>query len=230
MSPWVPSFSAVILAGGASRRMGRDKSLLAVDGQTLLEWQVATARAAGAQEVLISGRPGVDYSALGCRVLLDQYRECGPLAGIERGLSEATENLVLCMAVDMPKVRPDMIGSLLAQCSPERGVVPVLYDQLEPLLAVYPKCCGAATRAMLEARRLVVSEFACACVQAGAVQLYSAPGEAAAQFANWNHPEDVDEQATRMSTMICSARIARCSLAISSTLPCDTGLDAACTG
>ncbi len=50
------NFSAVILAGGQSRRMGRDKAWLKRDGKTLLERQVELVRFLGVTEIFISGR------------------------------------------------------------------------------------------------------------------------------------------------------------------------------
>ncbi len=69
-----------ILAGGQSRRMGRDKALVSWHGQPLLAHMVATARAAGAAEVVISGDPA-KYAAFGPCVP-DQWLGCGPLGGI----------------------------------------------------------------------------------------------------------------------------------------------------
>ncbi len=65
------SFGAVILAGGQSSRMGQDKAFVMLHGKYLLQAQIEIVRAAGFSEILISGRPGVDYSAFGLPVLLD---------------------------------------------------------------------------------------------------------------------------------------------------------------
>src|ERR1041384_571654 len=92
------NFSAVILAGGASRRMGRDKAWVEVAGESLLSRAVATVRRAGASEVLISGRPGVNYSTLEARVLFDGKPGQGPLGGIEQALAVANFPLVLVLA------------------------------------------------------------------------------------------------------------------------------------
>lgn len=83
------NLSAVILAGGESRRMGRDKAWLAIDGRPLIARALAAIRDAGVETVSISGRAGVDYSSLRCPVLLDREPGLGPLSGIERGLEAA---------------------------------------------------------------------------------------------------------------------------------------------
>ncbi|HEY5345385.1 MAG TPA: NTP transferase domain-containing protein, partial [Verrucomicrobiae bacterium] len=56
------NFSAVILAGGKSSRMGRDKAFLEIGGTTLLARQIGLARELGAAEIFISGRAETDYS------------------------------------------------------------------------------------------------------------------------------------------------------------------------
>src|SRR6266566_3753822 len=56
------NFSAVILAGGKSSRMGRDKAFIKVGGQPLLARQIQLAQTVGAKEIFISGREDVDYS------------------------------------------------------------------------------------------------------------------------------------------------------------------------
>jgi molybdenum cofactor guanylyltransferase len=132
-------FSAVILAGGKSSRMGRDKAFIEIGGQTLLARQIALAREVGAGEVFISGREGVDYSALGCRVLMDRFPDAGPLAGIERALDVCTTPLLLVLGVDMPAVNVPLVRRLLASCTGVHGAIPRTKDGIEPLAAVYPK-------------------------------------------------------------------------------------------
>ncbi len=132
-------FSAVILAGGKSSRMGQDKAFVEVGGSSLLARQIALVRELGAGEVFISGREGVDYSAFGCRVLMDKFPDAGPLAGIERALDVCTTPLVLVLAVDMPAMGATTLRRLIANCDGVRGVIPKTKDGIEPLAAVYPK-------------------------------------------------------------------------------------------
>ena len=76
------NFSAVILAGGQSRRMGRDKAWLPLDGQPLLARQIELVRELAPEELFISGRSDTDYTRLGCPVLTDEFTDAGPLAGL----------------------------------------------------------------------------------------------------------------------------------------------------
>src|SRR5512137_817213 len=133
--------SAVILAGGESRRMGRAKAWLEVEGEPLIVRAVAAARALGVEEVFISARRGQDYSSLGCPVLVDQARSCGPLGGIERGLGASASPLLLVLAVDLPHMTIPFLRKLVARCGASTGLVPKLKGQLEPLAGIYPKRC-----------------------------------------------------------------------------------------
>jgi molybdopterin-guanine dinucleotide biosynthesis protein A len=133
------NFSAVILAGGKSSRMGRDKAWLDVGGRSLLARQVELAGTLGAREVFVSGRADVDYTALGYQVLLDRFPGAGPLAGIEAALAAATSPLVLVLAVDMPHMSVDVLRQLVGQCAETTGAIPRVAGEIEPLAAVYPK-------------------------------------------------------------------------------------------
>jgi molybdopterin-guanine dinucleotide biosynthesis protein A len=183
--------SAVILAGGESRRMGRDKAWVELDGQPLLKLAVEKVRHLGVQEVFISGRSGVDYSALKCPVLFDLEPGLGPLSGIEHALRAASSPLVLVLAVDLPHMATAFLRKLVAKCDRLTGVVPKLNDRLEPLAAIYPRRCHALAFDFLVRPRRAVCDFAHRCVQERAVRTVAvAPAEAGC-FANWNQPADL---------------------------------------
>ena len=133
------TFSAVILAGGKSSRMGLDKARLEIGGQTLLARQIGLAREAGATEVFISGRVGVDYSGFGCRVLVDKFPDAGPLSGIECGLAASPTPLLLVLAVDMAAMSAEFLRRLASHCTATTGAIPRVSGEIEPLAAFYPK-------------------------------------------------------------------------------------------
>jgi len=186
-----PPFTAVILAGGRSTRMGRDKARLDLDGQPLLARQIALARSLGPVEILISARRETDYRDFHCPVVPDRVPEAGPLAGIAAALEAARAPLGLVLAVDLPHLTRTVLERLLAACAPGRGVVPRLPAGPEPLAAVYPRAAAPLAQEALAARRLAARDFATACAQAGRVQFLDLPPELAPQFANWNTPRDI---------------------------------------
>jgi molybdopterin-guanine dinucleotide biosynthesis protein A len=196
------TFTAVILAGGKSSRMGRDKAFLQFQGKPLIEHALQVVRDAGAGEVLISGRPEQDFSALSCPVLLDVTPDCGPLGGIEQALSAASHPLVLVLAVDLPQMTPAFLQCLYGEIGDtvERvpttgsalGAVPVLSGRPEPLAAFYPKKAHPTARRMLAERQLAARDFAEACFQQGLARMISVPACYEGCFTNWNAPQDLE--------------------------------------
>jgi molybdopterin-guanine dinucleotide biosynthesis protein A len=184
-------FSAVILAGGKSSRMGRDKSWLEIDGQPLLARQIQVVRDAGAAEVFISGRADVDYAQFQVPVLLDAIPDQGPLGGIERALSVCASSHLLVLAVDLPQMSSAYLQRLMENCSAQTGVVPRLARQLEPLVAIYPKDCLPLAQAALERNEFAVRDFALNCSASGFLRELDVAAADAAHFTNWNYPDDV---------------------------------------
>jgi molybdopterin-guanine dinucleotide biosynthesis protein A len=183
-------FSAVILAGGRSSRMQRDKAFLPCRGTTLLARQVELVRSLAPAEILISGRVDADYGALGLPVLLDRFTDLGPLAGVERALGEAHGPLLLVLAVDLPDMTADFLRGLAARCRAGVGVVPRTRLGLEPLAAFYPTSMHPIAAAMLCEERAAMTEFIRRGVEAGRLQEYVCPPADEACFRNWNEPED----------------------------------------
>jgi molybdopterin-guanine dinucleotide biosynthesis protein A len=188
-----PPLGAVILAGGRSSRMGRDKAWIEWAGQPLIAHALEKVRRLGVAEVFISGRPDVDYGALGCPVLLDREPGRGPLGGIERALHECASPLLLVLAVDLPHMTAGLLARLAARCDARTGAVPKLGDKLEPLAAIYPRRCHALARAALAQARAAARDFATACLREQAVRVFPVAAADAGCFANWNRPDDLGE-------------------------------------
>jgi len=186
--------NALILAGGKSRRMGRDKAWLEVAGRPLLARQIELARQAGADEVFVSGRADADYAAFGCAVLHDLYPGAGPLAGVERGLAAATAPLLLVLAVDLPRMTVEFLQRLLQECRAETGVVPEMRGRLEPAVAVYPRRAQALAEERLRTGRNGLQDFAAAVEHAGGLRRHPVTSAEEELFFNWNSPEPCDSQ------------------------------------
>lgn len=138
------AFSAVLFTGGRSSRMGRDKALLELEGQPLWQRQVALLRSLQPSEILISGSaeafPGQNLGD--CIVMPDLVSGLGPLGGLDTVLHHACCDQVLILAVDLPRMRPEVLARLLEHAIESgRGVVPRGVRGLEPLAAVYPRTC-----------------------------------------------------------------------------------------
>lgn len=184
-------FSAVILAGGASSRMGRDKAWIELDGRPLLRRQLDLARDAGADDLWISGRPDTDYSGLEAPVLLDRTPGLGPLAGLHRGLEAARHELVLALAVDLARLTPDWLRLVVSHCTPGRGAVPVAKGRPQPLAAFYPRAIEPRVARHLAEHRLALHALITPAVEHGELALLPLGPDAAPAFANWNAPRDL---------------------------------------
>ncbi|HEY1490194.1 MAG TPA: molybdenum cofactor guanylyltransferase, partial [Verrucomicrobiae bacterium] len=178
-------FSAVILAGGRSQRMGQDKAWLPVDGKPLIARQIELARTLGAEEVFISGRSEVDYRSLNCHVLQDRVPDAGPLAGIESALAAISTLLLLVLAVDMPQMTIEILQVLLAHCRGNCGAIPRVEEKIEPLAAVYPRAALELARSQLDNGRSAARDFAERCVEQNLAAFVHLSASQAACFENW---------------------------------------------
>ena len=185
------NMSAVILAGGQSRRMGQDKAWVEFDGQPLITRALSTVRSSGITEVFVSGRAGADYSVLGCPVLLDREAGLGPLAGIERALEATTASLMLVLAVDLPRMTAAFLRKLADRCDPLTGVIPKLGGRLEPLGAIYPRRCRDIARDCLLRGQRAARDFAEVCLRERTVKTFEVPPDDVRCFDNWNSPSDI---------------------------------------
>lgn len=136
---------AVILAGGQSRRFGRDKTALMVDGELLLARLVTMLRAEGF-EVTLLGPPKSHFTALDCRILPDATPHEGPLPAIANALSQLHADRILAVAADMPFLTPEMV-QLLWQAAPNAALTRL---EGEVLPAVFGATAGVAMNHLLQ--------------------------------------------------------------------------------
>jgi molybdopterin-guanine dinucleotide biosynthesis protein A len=184
------SFSAAVMAGGHSTRMGTDKAFLRVGHEVLIERQLRCLREAGAAELLISGREGVDYSSFGTKVVFDEKADCGPLAGLAAVLASASSECLLVLAVDMPAMRASMLKKIISQCKQDAGCVPRDEDGFQPLAAAYPKSLLPLARRQLEEARYSMHKFVVKALEEEFVSALDIEPSDQKYFANWNQPAD----------------------------------------
>lgn len=131
--------TGLILAGGRSRRFGRDKALAEVGGVALVA-RVHAALAPHASEVLIAtGRAARAYP-VPARVVLDAAPEAGPLGGLVAGLARARTPWLLVAACDLAGLTAGTLTPLLAAASDDRADAVVAVDpdgRRQPVCALY---------------------------------------------------------------------------------------------
>ena len=141
--------SAVILAGGKSNRMGRDKSMLPVDGRPLIAHIFEQLRP-GFDEVVVSGGDTGRFECIDARVIPDIMPGQGPLMGILSALEATSHDLNFVTACDIPKMNPVFIRRMFRAAEGYDGVIPVSgKSAYEPLFGIYHKRMIPAIRAAL---------------------------------------------------------------------------------
>lgn len=150
----VQNCGAVILAGGASRRMGRRKALLDLEGETLI---ARLARQLAAFDELLISTSG-ENAGLGVpgRPVLDLYPGLGPLAGLHGALSATKKSCLLCVPCDMPFFTGQRAAGMLAAFPEGAGALACVETggRVHPLCGIYVRAALPIMERRLRQRRL----------------------------------------------------------------------------
>jgi len=135
----VPGISAAVMAGGRSRRLGRNKALLEINNRALLE-RVLNRVSPFVQKAMVITNHPEEYCHLDVATAKDIRPGCGPLSGIHAALTLAVSEYVLVMSCDIPLVTDTQIRQLVSYC---RGydITIFKHKNFEPLCAVYRQSC-----------------------------------------------------------------------------------------
>lgn len=183
------NFSAVLLAGGKSIRMGRDKASLPYQGRLLWEHQVETLRVSGAAEILISGPPHGIYAGSGYAIIPDVHANCGPMGGLYSALAKATHGHVLVLAVDLPHMTGEYLRSLWSRCLPGCGIAGI-DAAYEPLAAFYPKELLPLLESHISRKQYSFQKLIAEAESLGLMTAFSIAQEDLGYFYNWNRPQE----------------------------------------
>jgi molybdopterin-guanine dinucleotide biosynthesis protein A len=131
-------FTAAVMAGGKSSRMGRDKLLIRVEGETLVG-RTARVLAEGFDTVLLCVADAEKYDTC-AEPVEDVFRGCGPLGGLHAALLRTQDRGVFACAGDMPFISAEAALKVVEACGEAEACVPVGADgKPEPLFAYYKK-------------------------------------------------------------------------------------------
>ena len=195
-SPVSLAATGVILAGGLSRRLGRDKAVEPIGGQPLIQRVIQRVEQVS-QEIVVVVADQDRAAALPLgpqhRVALDRYPGTGSLGGIYSGLDAASNQWTLVVACDMPFLNLSLFRRMLALREDVDAVVPIVEGRPEPTHALYSKACLPLIEPRLIAGDLKISGFF------DQVRVRYLPEEDVAaldpeflSFFNVNTPEDLE--------------------------------------
>ena len=129
--------AAIVLAGGHSRRMGTDKSLLPIGGRPMIEY-ICRQLCDTFARVLVSANDPEKFSFLGLDVVPDRIPDQGPLMAVASALEASPREFNLIVGCDVPQIRLPLARRMLAEAQTADLVLPVTGDGREqPLFAVY---------------------------------------------------------------------------------------------
>ena len=187
----------VILTGGGSRRMGRDKAMLPIGGGTMLQHLIDKYSPLGPVAVSVN-TPG-RFPFEGAVEMVDRYPNMGPLNGLVSAYNESTEELIFMTGTDLPfgdtelvKRLAELMGSAEA-CIMRRGK-----KGFEPLFALYRRSCGEKAAECLATGRKSIRDLLDA-VEVRYVESEELPGfDLDKILMNVNTPEEFAEMQSLM--------------------------------
>lgn len=183
--------AAFILAGGASSRMGTDKSQLRLEQQTFTQ-RIAETLLQLTDSVFIVGRDS-DESSL--RSVADVYPKWGALGGIHAALAACSREWAIVVACDLPFVTSELFSYLAEQRMDHDAVVPIQEDgRPQPLAALYrvDPCLRQATDLIEAGRRRPLDLLEAVETRWVAFDELRNFARAHSFFVNINTPEDYD--------------------------------------
>ena len=154
--------TGVILAGGMSRRLGRNKALELVGGRPLIS-RVIERVGSVANQILVVVNNEQRSQELdlppSVKSVVDEYPDTGSLGGIYTGLSSARTPWIVVVACDLPFLNKKLLKLLVDNRRDSDVVVPVLDGRPEPTHAAYSKVCIPHIRGKIESGRLKIAGF-----------------------------------------------------------------------
>ena len=183
--------SAVVLAGGQSRRLGANKAFIEIGGQTLIKRVLQTISPL-TEDVIVVTSEAEPFRHLGVHLMGDVYPGKSSLGGIYSGLLAAKYQQALVVGCDMPFLNGALLRYMVSLAGEYEVIIPSYDSFLEPLHAIYHKQCLEPMRLLVEANRLRISEVFCK----GRIRYITAEeiatfDPAHLSFFNINTPEDL---------------------------------------
>ena len=152
--------TSIVLAGGRSLRLGKNKIMETLGGETLIE-RVVECLAPIGDQVIIATIPGQRLPQFNHRVeiVFDAYPGKGSIGGLYSGLKAARSFHSLVVAADMPFLNQTLLSYMMEMASDFDVVIPRIGGLVEPLHAIYSKRCLEAIETQIKSGRLSMKSF-----------------------------------------------------------------------
>jgi len=128
----------VILAGGKSKRIGKDKAFLTLKGKFFITYCIEKLKEIFEDVIIISDE--IDkFSLLGIRVFPDIIKDIGPLGGIYTALKSIEKDYAFILPCDMPLFPIQAVKEIIRHASKDKIVIGFSKKEIYPLFGIYPK-------------------------------------------------------------------------------------------
>jgi molybdopterin-guanine dinucleotide biosynthesis protein A len=185
--------SAVLLAGGKSRRMGEDKATIVFRNVPLWQTQLGLLQKLQLQELFISAQTDPPWRPADIEFVPDDQPSRGPLSGIAAALSRIKgSGHLLVLAIDMPFMTESYLRALCKKVERGSGVVPLIENRAEPLAAIYPRDAHDDVAGALSSSDFSLQSLVGKLVATGKLRPIEVSEKEKAFFRNLNQPDDLD--------------------------------------
>jgi molybdenum cofactor guanylyltransferase len=186
------NISAVLLAGGESRRMDKDKATVLFRGKPLWRIQLDLLRKLEPAEIFISARTDPVWRPPDIKFVQDDAPSRGALSGLAMALARMRTKHLLALAVDMPFMTEKYLRFLCEEFGPGRGVLPMMGDRAEPLAAIYPAEAHRDVIAALSGAHFSLQTLARRLIKMAKLKVVFVAEEEEGLFRNVNEPIDLE--------------------------------------
>lgn len=149
--------TGVILAGGKSTRMGREKSLLEINGIKFIDRIISVYRRIFPEIIIVTNTPE-KYKDTGIKLYKDIIPGKGSLGGLYTGILEAENEYSFVIACDMPFPDERLIRHITSLKGND-AAIPVINKRYYPLFALYSKSCKEVIENQLRCGNLRISDI-----------------------------------------------------------------------
>ena len=185
------NISAVLLAGGESRRMGKDKATLLFRGKPLWQTQLELLRKLHPLELLVSAGTDPSWRPEDVQFVEDIPPSRGPLSGLAASLVQVHTTHLLALAIDMPFMTENFLRYLCAKTEASCGVVPKIGNRAEPLAAIYPREAEIDFRSALTGADFSLQSLTRRLFETGKLRAIPVTEQDKGFFRNVNEPADL---------------------------------------
>jgi len=185
------NISAALLAGGESRRMGKDKATLLFYGKPLWQIQLDLLQKLEPAEILVSARTDPAWRPPDVHFVADDPPSRGPLSGLSAALARMRAKHLLALAIDMPFMTEKYLRFLWGRTEPGRGVLPEIDNRAEPLAAIYPQEALANVQSALSGKDFSLQTVTGCLVAAGKLKVIPVTEGEKKLFRNMNDLADL---------------------------------------